>query len=351
MPKLIFTGGHHTSSLEVALQLKSQGVDVVWFGHRHSHWGDKSNTAEYHDITSSGLKFRDLRAGKFYRTYHPLKLIRIPLGFIQSFLLLLRERPDGIVSFGGYLAVPVVATGWLLGIPSITHEQTVTASWSNKFISFFVKKIALTWSQSIKYYPAGKTAVVGLPLRSEVLEIKKRLHHRKNDHTIYVTGGKQGSHIINESIFSALSQLQKKYTVIHQTGKSSLYPDYQKALSMSSRRYTPFDYNHSKGLAALEQASVVISRAGAHITYELAVLGKKSVLIPIPWASHNEQLLNAQVLQSAGLAVILPQTELSPASLQTSIDQAFRLSGRPLALPLDATQKLTALIHDVFQLQ
>ncbi|OGD08511.1 hypothetical protein A2899_01815 [Candidatus Amesbacteria bacterium RIFCSPLOWO2_01_FULL_49_25] len=351
MPKLIFTGGHHTSSLEVALQLKSQGVDVVWFGHRHSHWGDKSNTAEYHDITSSGLKFRDLRAGKFYRTYHPLKLIRIPLGFLQSFFLLLRERPDGIVSFGGYLAVPVVITGWLLAIPSITHEQTVAASWSNRLISFFVKKIALTWPQSTKYYPEGKTAVVGLPLRKEILEIRKRPQLSKRNHTVYVTGGKQGSHIINETIFSALSQLQKKYTVIHQTGRSSLFPDYQKALSISSRRYIPFAYDNSKGLAALEKASVVVSRAGAHITYELAVLGKKSVLVPISWASHNEQLLNAQVLHSAGLAVILPQSELSPASLQTAIDQALQLSGQPLALPLDATQKLTALIHEAFKLK
>ena len=171
--RLVFTGGHHTSALEVAKALKGKGWDIVWFGHRHSMWGDKSDSAEYTEVTVAGIKFYDLRAGKFYRTFHPLKLIRIPFGFFRTFYYLLLLKPAGIVSFGGYLAVPTVLVGWLLGIPSITHEQTVVSGWANKFISLFVKKIAITWPDSVHHYPLHKSVVIGLPLRSEIIKIRK----------------------------------------------------------------------------------------------------------------------------------------------------------------------------------
>src|SRR3972149_2405238 len=145
MKKLVFTGGHHTSALEIATALRNEGWQITWFGHRHSLWDDSSDSAEYREVTAAGIKFYNLYAGKFYRTYNPLKLIRIPVGFIQSLLLLLLIRPDGLVSFGGYLAVPVVITGWLLGIPAITHEQTVTAGYANSVIALLAKKIALSW--------------------------------------------------------------------------------------------------------------------------------------------------------------------------------------------------------------
>lgn len=338
MPTLIFTGGHHTSALEIARQLRKEGWKIYWFGHRRSMWGDASDSAEYREVTSAGIKFYNLYAGKFYRTYNPIKLIRIPIGFIQSLLLLLLLHPDGIVSFGGYLAVPVVLTGWLLGIPAVTHEQTITAGWSNRLISRFVKKIAVSWPQSAHYYPASKTVLTGLPLRPEILTNPKS--EIKN--LIYITGGKNGSQIINQSVFSALSELLKKYKVIHQTG----FRDIRTAKSFNLKNYDAFDYDSTKAIKALQVAQVVVSRAGAHITYELGVLSKKCVLIPIPNTSHGEQLKNAQALSSQ--AIILPQDRLSPSSLTVAIESAFRLHPEPLALPLDGTQRLLQLIKEQF---
>ena len=140
MKTLVFTGGHHTGALEVAKALKEKGWNTVWFGHKHSMWNDTSHSSEYREVTESGIVFYKLLAGKFHHTYNPLKLIRIPFGFIQALCLLLLLKPAGIVSFGGYLAVPTVIMGWLLGIPSITHEQTVTQGWANKLIALFAKR-------------------------------------------------------------------------------------------------------------------------------------------------------------------------------------------------------------------
>lgn len=337
MKKLVFTGGHHTSALEVARLLQKEGWQIYWFGHRRSMWGDTADSAEYREVTTAGIKFYNLYSGKFYRTYNPLKLIRIPIGFIQSLLLLLLLHPDGIISFGGYLAVPAVITGWLLGIPSITHEQTMAAGWSNRLLSRFVKKIAVAWHQSAKFYPESKTVVTGLPIRPEILVPKPEI---KN--LIYITGGKNGSQAINKVVFALLPILLKKYKIIHQTG----FRDLKVALKFKHKNYMAFDYDSVKGMDALKSAEVIVSRAGAHITYELGVLGKKCVLIPLPKASHDEQLRNAQILTGQG--VILPQSQLSSSTLISAIQSSQSLHPANLNLPVDGTHRLLQLIKQEF---
>lgn len=342
---LVFTGGHHTSALEVAKELKDRGWEIVWFGHRYSMWGDVADSAEYKEVTMAGIKFIDLKAGKFYRTYNPLKLIRIPYGFIQSLFQLLLHRPVGIVSFGGYLAVPTVISGWLLGIPAITHEQTIVAGWANKLIARFAKKIALTWPESAKHYPTSKTEVVGLPIRSKLLNRDTK----STRGVIYITGGKQGSHTLNQIVFDSLEGLVKTYKVIHQTGSNTVYDDFEKAQKIENVKYSAFDFDSEKAIAALKTSQIVVGRSGAHTVYELGVLGKPSVLIPIPWVSHNEQLLNARYLEAQGLAVVLEEKNLSVDALINSIARASKLTPNRLDLPLDATVRMVKLIESEFK--
>jgi UDP-N-acetylglucosamine--N-acetylmuramyl-(pentapeptide) pyrophosphoryl-undecaprenol N-acetylglucosamine transferase len=359
-PTVIFTGGHHTSALEVAKHLKDRGWQIIWFGHKYSMWGDTSPSAEYREVTAAGIKFIQLTAGKLHRTYNPLKLIRIPFGFLQSFWYLLRIRITsgknlkGIVTFGGYLGVPVVFTGWLLGLPVIAHEQTTTAGWANKFISFFARKIAIAWSSAAQIYPLKKTVFVGLPLRQEILSVLNNPVAQKK--LLFVTGGKQGSHIINIQVFAVLEKLLEKFTVVHQTGSSTVFRDYDQAVKLKSelpeklqKKYLVHEYLSSAETArTLSAAEVVISRSGAHIMYELGLLGSRCVLIPIPWSSHNEQFKNAGVLENNSQAVILTQDDLTPESLLAAVEKAQKLQPSPLHLPKDATDKTVQLIESEF---
>jgi len=348
---LIFTGGHHTSGLAVARMLQSSQTQIIWFGHRHSSWKDRSDSAEYREVTQSNIKFINLQAGKFHRTYHPLKLLRLPWGFIQSFyhLIILKinhgTQIAGIVSFGGYLAVPVVICGWLLGIKSVTHEQTLVSGWANRVISIFCSKIALSWPQSQKYFPVDKCVVVGLPLRQEILDLKPE----PTQSTIYITGGKQGSHLINSVILECLPKLLKNYTIIHQTGSNSLYRDFEKSQGIKSSGYHSFEYADSQTTAKnLQQASLVISRAGAHIMAELLYFQKPSVLIPIPGGSHHEQELNAQFLEALSQAIILPQSDLNPINLLIAIDKAQKLKPKFVKFDFNGLSNFAKLIFNEF---
>ena len=332
--KIVITGGHHSSALPVIDQFRSKypGTDIYWFGHRRSAAGDKNDTLEYKEITALKIRFYDLKAGKVYKTFNLLRLLRVPFGFVQAFKWLLKIRPDVILSFGGYLAVPVVISGWFLGIPSITHEQTVVVGYANRLLSKFVKKICIGWKDSEKFFHAGKIIYSGVPLRKSIFEIGSNSFNSDNSlPTIYITAGKTGSHTINEVVKEALPELLSICNVIHQSGDHSKYNDFEQLASiykevdaLANGKYylRKFVLDEEIG-EAFNKASLVVSRAGAHTVTELLALEKPCVLIPIPWVSHNEQKENASILKKYGLAEVLEEKDLNEDTFFSSIHKVL----------------------------
>ncbi len=328
--KIVITGGHHSSALPVIEQfrVKYPGTEIYWFGHRFSVKGDKNDTLEYREITALGIPFYNLKAGKVYKTFNIIRLLKVPFGFFQALCWLKKIRPDVILSFGGYLAVPTVVAGWLIGIPSITHEQTVVIGYANKVISKFAKKICVGWKESEKYFPAGKVVYSGVPIRRAVFEKRSNSFEPGNNLPfIYVTAGKTGSHLLNDVIKEALPELLAFANVIHQCGDNSKYNDYyqlegiyNQVASLSEGKYflRRFVLDDEIG-EAFNRACLVISRSGAHTVTELLALEKPALLIPIPWVSHNEQWENANMLKGYGLAEILEEKDLSEESLLTGV--------------------------------
>ena len=75
---------------------------------------------------------------------------------------------------------------------------------------------------------------------------------------------------------------------------------------------------------ALCSADLVVSRSGAMTMAELTVCGKPAVLIPFPQSIYQHQLHNAQVLEKAGAALIIPQAELAGQKLAEVVGALFR---------------------------
>ena len=353
---IIFTGGHHTSALPVIkLLAKTTDIKISWYGHKHSLKGDKNVTLEYIDINDLNIPFYELKAGKFYKTYDPIRLLKIPFGFFQSIYLLLKHKPDLIMSYGGYLALPVVIAGYILGIPGITHEQTVVSGLANKVIARFAKKILITWPSSSVFFPQDKTILTGIPIREEIYKISSSSFNvNSNIPTIYVTGGKTGAHKINNIILEIMDSLLMEVNIIHQCGDYSLTNDFQKLESKyktiqdkSKGKYylRKFILNDEIG-EAFGKSDLVIARAGAHIVYDLAALNKPCLLIPIPWVSHNEQYKNALVLKDIGLGEILEEKDLKDETLLNLINTMIHTlsnyksaKAQPLVKP-DAAQAI-----------
>ena len=335
--KLVITGGHHSSALPVIKRIRdtNPSTGIFWIGHRRSMKGDVNDTLEYREITSLGIPFFDLKAGKVYKTFDPIRILKVPFGFFQALFLLIKIRPDVILSFGGYLAVPVVIAGWFLGIPSVTHEQTVVAGYANKVISLFAKKILVSWPQSMKNFPKKKTIFSGIPLRKDLDEVRSENYSiNKELPTVFIVAGKTGSHTLNTLVFNNLEKLLKFCNLIHQCGDNSVFSDFEKLsqryqdLSKDNTlegKYFPKKFIYSNEIGEVyAKADLVVSRAGAHTVSELLYLKKPCLLIPIPWVSHNEQYENAKMLVESGLGKILNEKDCSE---ETFIQEIIKMLG------------------------
>ena len=327
--KVAICGGHLTPALAVIAELKKRQIREIFFiGRSKAMEGEVSPSAESTVIPSLNIKFFSIPVGRLQRKftiYTIPSLLKAPVGVGASLLILSQEKPDLVISFGSYVALPTVIAAWVLGIPSITHEQTVRGGLANQLISRFVKKIALSWPDSLEFFPKGKTVITGNPIRGEILSIKKK---RTSRPLVFITGGNQGSHSINEMTLEIIEPLLKKYEVVHQTGGAERFRDYEMLLARVSQlpqrlqgRYRAVKWLNSADLADIyARTSVLVGRSGANTVSEVAALGIPAIFIPLPWAGAKEQEKNAQMLANLGAALISNQDRLTPRRLLSTIN-------------------------------
>lgn len=327
MKKILLTGGHLTPALALLDELeKEKDIKLYFIGRKYATENSKNVAAEFSIITKRNINFYALTTGRLQRKFTKYtipSLLKIPAGFVQSFYYLLTLRPNIVVSFGGYISPPVVIGAWILGIPSITHEQSIIPGLANKINSIFAKKVLLTWQETKKYFP--RATVIGNPIRKLVFEKNTKNNKIKeflkgSNKIIYVTGGSLGSHFINNLIFESLETI-KGYKIIHQVGSLNHKGDLDKALKIENPNYLALDYVGQDCIGyILDNATFIISRSGANTVWEIALIGKPSILIPLPIAASGEQLANAKILERQGSSIVINQSEATPRLLQESIE-------------------------------
>ena len=326
MKNILITGGHLTPALALIDELeKENNLKIFFVGRKHPTENSKNISAEFTEVNKKNIKFFPLTTGRLQRKftkYTLTSLLKIPVGIFQSFYYLLVIKPDIVVSFGGYVSPPVVFAAWVLRIPSVTHEQSIVPGLANKINAIFAKKVYLTWSETKKYFK--NSIVIGNLTRKAIFNKETQNDKIKRfvnapEKFIYVTGGNQGSHFINNLIFDSLKQL-KGYKIIHQVGATNYKGDLDRALKINDSNYLALDYVTEDALGyILSCASLVIARSGANTVWELAILGKPCILIPLPIAASGEQLQNANILKNKGSAIVLSQSAANPKVLQESI--------------------------------
>lgn len=274
-----------------------------------------------------------------------LSLVKLPGSCWRAWQDLRKTKPQLVVSFGGYAALPVCLAAKLLGLPLIIHEQTFSQGLTNKLTAFLADKVAISWSESQKFFPTEKTVLTGNPLRLEILNINMLNAKRYPLKTIYITGGHQGSLILNQVVSEILPELLTKYKVYHQFGLTQTEALWQKQQKITHKNYWVKRWFSVKELVKIYQNNpLVISRSGINTVTELAWLNLRAILVPLTTAQKNEQLTNACWLESLGLAIVLSQSELSGAFLLKAIDSAFK--DLPVSAKISFNRKLVLKATD-----
>jgi len=328
-PTIIVTGGHLTPAQAVidVLQKKYPSWNIVWVGRKYAFEGTKTQSAEYENIVRLGIPFVSLTTGRLQRKfsfYTIPSLLKIPVGIVQSMLILKKYKPALVVSFGGYIALPVALAAYVLRIPVLTHEQTHHIGASNKIIGLVAKKICVTFPETLSEVPKEKGVLTGLPIRKEIFSPPAKPSFPMPNSRLallYITGGSTGAQSLNDKLFPFIEKLLESWVVVHQTGEIS----YKKALKTKEsvrhqERYIIAPFFQGEDVAwLLHHARVVIGRSGANTVAELSAVGTPAVLVSLPWAGGNEQEQNARAYVQTGNAVLLDQDSVSEENVMNTL--------------------------------
>jgi UDP-N-acetylglucosamine--N-acetylmuramyl-(pentapeptide) pyrophosphoryl-undecaprenol N-acetylglucosamine transferase len=283
-------------------------------------------------------------------------------GIAASFRLLGQVKPGAVVGFGGYPAFPPLVAAKLRRIPTALHEQNAVLGRANRMLAPRVTAIATSFENTKHLEGAALTRArsTGNPVRDVVIEWATKSYERPaqgGPFSLLVFGGSQGARFFADTVPPALAllppRLRGSLFVVQQCREEDL-PRVEAAYRSAGIRahLAIFFRNLPQEMA---KAHLVIARAGASTVAELTVMGRPSILIPLPHAVDNDQLQNANLLAGAGAGWCIEQKDVSPERLASAITRllsapqiladaaaAAKELGRP-----DAVVKLADLVEEL----
>ena len=307
------TGGHVIPALAIAQQLKKQfAAEVLFIG------------------TARGIETRLVPQARF-----PLELIQVgalknvslmtraktmfdlPRAIAASSRMLSEFDPEVVIGVGGYASGPAMVAAIRRRLPTLAFEPNVVPGFANRMISRWVSAAAVHFEETCQYFPHCR--VTGVPVRSPFFSIPPKSGGTR---TLLVFGGSQGARAINRAMttIESLHGLRNKIPgihIIHQTGQrdyDSVLAAYQQAgISNEVHKFID-DMPETFG-----RADLLVCRSGASTVGEIAAAGKAAIFVPFPAAADDHQNVNARVLERAGAAVVVEESNLDAAYLVDTI--------------------------------
>jgi len=317
------SGGHIMPLMTVAEELRSirKDIDLFYLGPLDVVTRDilrRHNVKTYHNISS--------KCRRYFSMANIVDLFKLPFGFIDAIIKVYKIKPDAVFSKGGYGSFWPVIASYVWRVPILLHESDSIPGITNRILSRFAKKIAISFKESAGYFPIGKSFLTGNPIRKELLGISTS--HDANStpiKKILIMGGSQGSERINMLTLGIINSLLEKYIVMHQCGVNN-YTEMtilseQAVFVKNKNRYQLrafLDINQLKD--AYATSHLVITRAGAGAIFEIAATARPSILIPLSSAAQNHQSINANVYAKSGACLVLPEDGLDGSKLLEIID-------------------------------
>jgi UDP-N-acetylglucosamine--N-acetylmuramyl-(pentapeptide) pyrophosphoryl-undecaprenol N-acetylglucosamine transferase len=316
------TGGHLFPAEALSHVLRARGHHVMLVtDERAAPFATQFPAESKHAVPSAtpsgGGIIGKLQAG--------LVLVR---GVIAARRLLGEIAPDLAIGFGGYPTVPPLLAASLAGHKALLHEQNAVIGRANRFLAGRVTAIATGFPQvqGLSQALQAKCRHVGNPVRPAVIEaaaIPFAPLEPNGRLRLLVTGGSQGARIMTEVLPGAIGrfapEVRARIDLVQQARQEDI-PRLKHAYGLINfpAEIQPF----FKDLPArIANAHLVIGRAGASTVAELGVIGRPSVLVPLPGSLDQDQAANAAVLEGQGASVRVLQPDFVPRRLADLITE------------------------------
>jgi UDP-N-acetylglucosamine--N-acetylmuramyl-(pentapeptide) pyrophosphoryl-undecaprenol N-acetylglucosamine transferase len=311
------TGGHIFPAVSIAEEIMEtdKNNEILFIGTKRGMEGKL--------IASRGFNIDFIRSYPILGKSIMFKLkgvIYALVGMYESIKIFNKFNPEMVVGVGGYVSGPVVLSAYIKRIPRVICEQNSIPGITNRVLSYFANRIFVTFEKSKSFFSREKTLLTGNPIQKKFssADLINEKKSAPNEFNILILGGSQGAKKLNDILPQSIAMIDNKnISLVHQTGEE----DYKDVLD----KY----FEHKIDAAVYEfieniedfylAADLVIARSGAGTIAEICSVGKPSILIPFPFATHNHQYHNARVLQEHGAALLIEEQKLDCENLSSAI--------------------------------
>lgn len=347
------TGGHLFPAEALATALTRRGVVVdLATDERAARYAGHFPARALHVLPADTMRGRS-----------PVALAKTALalgtGLAKGLALVRRLKPAAIIGFGGYPTVPPVLAGALAGRPTLIHEANGVMGRANRLLAPRVTAIALGYPDAVAGDAslAAKAHHTGNPVRPAVVAAGRVPFEPPlpgGEFRLLVFGGSQGARIMSEIVPPAVEKLPAELRSRLRLTQQCRTEDIDAVRAAYERlgvtaELAPF-FDDLPARMALSH--LVVARSGASTVAELSVIGRPSVLVPLPGALDQDQLVNATALSRAGGAVLMPQAAFTPehfsVELARFVDDAPAMVAMAAAAQAvgraDADERLATLV-------
>lgn len=308
------TGGHIYPALAIAraLQKIDPKIEIEFVGTKYGMEGKiiPKEGFKLHFVRSAKLNQRTGLFGKIKN------ILFVLLGLLDSFFLILKNRPAYVLGVGGYASGPFVLVASLMRIKTGIWEPNAMPGMANRWLSKVVDESFLVFEKSKQYLKTQKNQTLGMPIRKIIEDLSEAHKKRPNAQLeILIFCGSQGATRVNTAVMQMLGKFTsevKKWSFVHQTGAA----DFEKVksfyleLGLQAEVYD-FIYDMERYYA---KADITICRGGASSLAEVAALGLPAIVVPLPAADAHQEM-NAELLVKADAGVMILQKDLTDERL------------------------------------
>ncbi len=252
-------------------------------------------------------------------------LFRVFVGFFITAFWTLKYNPKLTIGFGGYTTIPVIVSSKLLCGKTMIHSADAVLGLSNRVLSCFSNTICTSFPKvrGISKFAQKKVLFTSLPIREIFYKYRREKYpaiSKNSDMNILITGGSMGAKALSTPVAQAFSQLpqnlKSRLKIYHQTTQSDLQAVkniYEKN-GIKSEVKTFFDNVPH----LLKQSHLFIGRSGASTVTELSTIARPAIFIPLIH-KDMQQVINAEILQKIGGAIIILQSDAMIDNLSSVI--------------------------------
>ena len=308
-------------ALAVADALRADGAEVTFIG---------GQRAELELVPAAGYELRTLKVMPLHRE-NPLKAARAALLDARALPIARRMladlNADAVIGAGGYVAGPVGLAAVTRRLPLVLMEADSHLGLTNRLLAPFAKRVCLAFP--IEGRDSRKYRVTGRPVpppATDFTAARERFGVGPSETCVLVFGGSQGARTINRAAIEAFAGA--RFHVLHAAGERDL-PELRE-LAPPAPHYDIRGYISDFGEALLA-SDLVVARSGGSI-FEIAAHGRPAILVPYPYATADHQTANAEYMEKAGAALVIPDAELSAPRLAQEVGRLLADPGRLAAM-------------------